>query len=424
MMPQEIPVGTGRETVRGASTTMTTTAPSEKVMNMTREENDMSQKLTVAQRVMALRQKVSANIKALAKAMRPDMNKFIVGGAVDQDIDSDMSLLGQVDDLVQIDVGKAVNALAEIEKFCSLEVKYLKVEERNDMTEAQFSALKTLYKLEKGNRDEKQASFRQNRISILEGIEEENKALDMELAEIMEDDRNEDERIYDQLESIFHKTRNIRGHEFVMWLKEHAKDMTRDQLIDWSKKLNKRRFSKTDNQLSYDIWVAGKILIEKYLSKRGLSVKERAKASEEFAKRIKEWEEHDLSTRFAAHAEEPLQEWQMDTENPIMGKASLSYRKYEEYCDMARAFGDRHVAMGFILSNEEDYQIKEGTDLLSDIILALIRCEGNKSAAAIMCGLPRTTYRRRLDKALKVVNQKLDEGAISKDEHRLIVELL
>ena len=115
-----------------------------------------------------------------------------------------------------------------------------------------------------------------------------------------------------------------------------------------------------------------------------------------------------------------------DPEKMFFGSIGIKARRMENYLDMLSACGgDRYVAMGFMLSNEEDgYEISEKTDKLSDIVLALVRCEGNKSAASVLCGLPRSTYRYRLNKALKVANDKLDEQLISKDEHRLIMNLL
>jgi hypothetical protein len=384
----------------------------------------MSSNIKLNNLIKALRINVRNNMKDIEKVVKFDINKFIKKGQVDMYVDSDKSIVAEMDDLVQVDLSMATQTMSELERFTGVSINVLRKEEEVEMTEDQWSACCKLRDLETSSKDKaKKAAYHANRASIIDSVEEDAFELDMELAQ-QGDNRSEDEAIYDSLEATFWKTQHSRGHKFIMWLRENAKDLTRDQLIDWSKKLNKRRFTNSDNKLAYDLWVAGKIVIEKYLSIKGITTKEKAKAAEEFAKRLKEWEDNDLGSRFAKHNEESLADWQMDTENPLAGRASLNYKKFEEYCDMSNTFGDRHVAMGFMLSNENGYEIKEGTNLLSDIVMALVRCEGNKSAAACMCGLPRSTYRGRLNKALKVINDRLDSGVISLAEHKLVVELL
>jgi hypothetical protein len=338
------------------------------------------------------------------------------------EVDTDRSVLATIDELMQVDMGMASNAVAELEKFSGASISLLRAEEEGSLNEDQWHACQVLATMEGHARKEEKARFYENRKSILDSVDEDFLELDMRLAEQAEV-RNEDERTYDSLVSSWYKSQNKRGYDFVMWLREHAKDLNRNQLIDWSKKLNKRRFTDGDNKLSYVLWVAGKLVIEKELSRKGITTKEKARAATEFSKRLTEWNDNNLQERFISHNEMPLQDWQMDVENPLSGRASLSFRKMEEYCDISRTFGDRHVAMGFMLSNEEEYEIKDGTDRLSDILLALVKC-GNKSAAAVLCGLPRSTYRNRLQKAIKVVNDKYDNGVISKEEHAIVVGLL
>jgi hypothetical protein len=383
----------------------------------------MSSNIKLNQLIKALRQSVRNNIKELAMTMQKNTNKWIVNGRVDMDVDTDKSLVAAASELIQIDTGMASEAVAEIEKFSGAGLKVLRVEEEGEMTEEQWHACQVLYTMEGHARKEEKARFYENRKSILDSMDEDFFELDVQLAE-QADSRNDDERVYDSLVSSWYKSQNKRGYDFVMWFRANADKMSRNDIIEWSKKLNKRRFTSSDNRLSYVLWVAGKLIVEKQLSTKGITTKEKAKASVEFAKRLKEWNDNNLQERFVAHNEQPLTDWQMDVENPLAGRASLNYKKFEEYCDISNTFGDRYVAVGFMMSNEEEYEIKDGTDRLSDILLALVKACGNKSAAAILCGLPRSTYRGRLNKALKVVNDKLDSGAISKEEHALVVNLL
>jgi hypothetical protein len=383
----------------------------------------MSSNIKLNNLIKALRMSVRSNIKQLEVTMRKDLNKYIKGGRVDMDVDTDRSVLATIDELVQVDTAMASNAMAEVEKFSGASIALLRSEEEGDLNEDQWRACQVLATMESHARKDEKVRLFENRKSILDSVDEDFMELDIQLAE-QADSRNDDERTYDSLVGSWYKSQNKRGYDFIMWFRANADKMSRDQIIDWSKKLNKRRFSASDNKLSYVLWVAGKLIVEKQLSIKGITTKEKAKASVEFAKRLKEWNDNNLQERFVSHNEQPLADWQMDVENPLAGRASLNYKKFEEYCDISNTFGDRYVAMGFMMSNEEEYEIKDGTDRLSDILLALVKACGNKSAAAILCGLPRSTYRNRLNKALKVVNDRLDEGKISKEEHQLVVNLL
>jgi hypothetical protein len=263
------------------------------------------------------------------------------------------------------------------------------------LSDKQEQAVKKLHNLEHSTRDKDQKeTYRANRVAVLEGAfdGEQAQELDLLIAEQERDMDDEDEN----WNRFLRKTQAQRGYEMVEWFKVNAPQADTKTLIKWSKAVNKRRIEPTfkEDRLSYCHWVASKIVIEWWLAKRSYG-KLKAKAAENYATQRERWDTDNLQERYDAHLHSDISmsnEVEMDAS--YMGRAGIAASRMEEFIDIARD-KDEDLLKGFLLFRErEGLQLPEGTEAknFANILIALSRCNGNKSAAARLLGVAKSTY--------------------------------
>ena len=322
-------------------------------------------------------------------SMTSSINQWLVRGSVAAHIDDEDE--GNVS-LIQIDSSMASEAIAKLERFTGVSEAVLDKEARLATTEEQDRAIRILYNMGKAtsNKEEK-AMYEANRRAIIEANEDEGMELDRLIAEQKEDDSEEE-----NWSRALRTSQAKRSYEVVEWLKVNAPSFDVHKLIRWSKKVNDRRFNPQfkEDQLSYCHWVAAKIIIELWISKKSYG-KVKARAAQEFAKRRHEWDTNKLGERYDAHLFQDLgMSNEIDMDASFMGKCGVSAARMADFLDILKD-KDEDLLKGFLLFRERDgFQLPQGKEAknFANILIALSRCNGNKTAAAKLLGVARSTY--------------------------------
>ena len=345
------------------------------------------------------------------------MNEWIVPGAVTGSTDFNNYDEGDVS-LIQINTAAEADAAAELERFTGASSWLLKKESRLELTEQQEHANNTLFNMAMSTRNkEMKDDLLTNRRTVLEANEDEGSEIDKLIAD-QQSDMDEDE----QYDRSFRKSQAERGYELVEWLKANTPSASRDMLIKWSKQTNARRINPDfpENRLSYCHWVASKIVLEYWLSRR-CTGQYKVKAAVNHAKALENWETHDLQARYDAHLHESIGFNEIDMDASYMGRCGIAASRMEEYIDVARD-KDEDLLKGFLLFREKNgMQLPKGTEAKSfaNILITLSRCNGNKTAAAKLLGVARSTYcgwvaqaEKKLVEMATPVSEAIAEGLI------------
>jgi hypothetical protein len=318
----------------------------------------------------------------------------IVPGAVSGSTEYSDWQEGQVS-LIQVDSGVHSDNMYTLDMWTSANHYTLQREAHMGLSDRQERAVHKLHDMEHSTRDKAlKGSYRANRKAILEKAYdgEEARELDLLIAE-QEAELDDGEENWNRL---LRKTQASRSYEMVEWFKERAPKASVHQLIKWSKGVNKRRIDPTfqEDRISYCHWVASKIVLEWWLAKKSYG-ELKAKAAENYATRRAEWDEHGLQKRYDAHLHSNLDmSNEADMDASFMGKTGIAASRMEEFIDIARD-KDEDLIKGFLLFREkEGLQLPQGTEAknFANILIALSRCNGNKTAAAKLLGVARSTY--------------------------------
>ena len=318
----------------------------------------------------------------------------------------DMAWLGylareQEVSLIQIDSSMYADAQAELERWTGASPMLLQREEKMELTDQQEDAVRKLFNMAKASRNEQEkAMLEDNRRTVLEANEEEAEELDRLIAE-QQEDMDEDEN----WQRLLRKSQAERSYEMVEWFKVNAPMAKPETLMKWSKLVNGRRISPAfkEDRLSYCHWVASKIVIEYWMSRKAYG-KVKAKAAVEYAKRRAEWDENKLQERYDAHLMDTISDMdRMDPDGSTMGRCGIPASRMAEYIDISRD-KDEDLLKGFLLFREkEGLQLPQGKEAKSyaNVLIALSRCNGNKTAAAKLLGVARSTFNGWVKQAQK-----------------------
>ena len=336
-------------------------------------------------------------------AMNP-MTRWVKSGAVSGSKDFDAWDEGRIS-LIQMNTAAQAQADAELERFTGASRFLLGQEKELSLTDKQEHASKVLFRMAMAAKDkDTKARFMENRKVILEANKDKEDELDKLIHE-QEEDMDEEES-YNRL---FRKTQAQKGYELVEWFKVHAPTATREKLIKWSRSTNKRRLNPDfeENRLSFCHWVASKIVLEYWLSRR-CTKQYKVRAVMNHTNALELWDKYNLQDRYNAHLHTSIEfAKEVDMDASYSGRYGVSASRMEEFIDVHRD-KDEDLLMGFLLFREKHgFQLPQGKEAKSfaNVLIALNRCNGNRSAAAKLLGVAKSIYNGWVKQATKKLNE-------------------
>lgn len=372
----------------------------------------------------------------------------------------------EINDLIQVDGALSADLAHQMECFTGVDLRVLDMEDNLELTDRQMAAVKKLYQLELQTRDEEQKEFyRENRIAILEDKLDKEYALDEYIDANREDDiDDEDEGKFDR---TYNRARAKKGLQLVETLRSRAKDASYAELIRWNKKLKEARLGTKgdwttykhtfklqngeyrtiekkvrtpkfkEDRLPYIFYVASKMVLECYISKRTTG-RVKARAAQAYVELRKKWNEipenskngepESLRERYGRYLNSELMENDgIDANAVLFGKGTLSHHHWAEMIDLKQLSDDPIVLQSWLLRKEaENYNLPKGTTNVSVAMamLALIKTKGNKAAAARMVDMPYSTFRDRIKKAMQALSDARKEKRLDEKVYHLMSQFL
>lgn len=221
-----------------------------------------------------------------------------------------------------------------------------------------------------------------------------------------------------------------RGANLLDYLEKKAEYMTAKELIFWNIQVNERRKLEApevrDYRLSFVHWVACKLILEERLMEEyPEGTKAHNRAVESYNKYVDMYYQYNVGPRVNEDASCEFDDELMDPEAAYFGRPGVMTNRYATIIDMKNKLcADETVLQGYILARED--ALPEGTKNVDVAIavLALIRAEGNQAAAARLVKMPYSTFRDRLKKARKMLEEKLDRNELSSSEYNIFRSMI
>lgn len=221
-----------------------------------------------------------------------------------------------------------------------------------------------------------------------------------------------------------------RGANLLDYLEKKASEMTAKELIRWNIQVNERRKLEEpemrDYRLSFVHWVACKLALEGALMKiYPEGTRAQVRAEESYNKYVDMYYQYNVGPRVSEDATCEFNDELIDPEAAYFGRPGVMTNRYATIIDMKnRLCADETILQGYILACED--ALPEGTKNVdvAVAVLALMKAEGNQAKAARMVKMPYSTFRDRLKKARKMLEEKLDRNELSSSEYNAFRRLI